>query len=84
LTPTNAVKTHIAAINQNELYPAIAKARPMTYALLVPQSPYKIAAALGASTFRGLFVFPTIISQKTDPKKPDAPIVTPDRNEVNH
>jgi hypothetical protein len=51
----------MAAISQKELYPAIAKARPMTYALLVPQSPYRIAAALAASTFLGLFVFPTII-----------------------
>jgi hypothetical protein len=29
----------MAAISQKELYPAMAKANPMTYALLVPQSP---------------------------------------------
>jgi hypothetical protein len=34
----------------------------MTYALLVPQSPYRIAAARGVSTFLGLFVFPTSMS----------------------
>ena len=55
------VREHPISIEGKELYPAIAKAKPITYALLVPQSPYRIAAALAASTFLGLFVFPTII-----------------------
>ena len=44
-------------MSQNELYPATAKARPITYALLVPQSPYRMAAARFQSTLRGRLTF---------------------------
>src|SRR5262245_37281109 len=41
----------------------------MTYALLVPQSPYRIAAARAESTFRGLFDFPGSMQLGFEPRR---------------
>src|SRR5689334_19838075 len=47
----------------NEENPAARKASPMTYALLVPQSPYSKPAARAQPTLRGRCI-PTSIGQK--------------------